>query len=123
MKYLILLIALSFSTFSYGFSCPEDTNLNDKSARDKCFYNIMIHWQRVAEKIIIKTWQDGVAGRAFGRGNTQLKGGMNESTHWVLFNKYRLLFRDLLVLQRMIDRFEKEGVYQKPYKETPPAQD
>ena len=119
MRVLIVLLLLSFSIFSYGV-CPDDTDLNDKSARDKCFYNVMTHWQRVAEKLIIKEWQDGMAGRKIvsGRQNP-LKGGLDESTHWILYNRNRQLFRDLLVLQRMIDRFEKEGVYQKPYKETP----
>ena len=70
MKFLIIIVSLFLTENSFGYDCPESTNLDDASARHKCLNKVLTHWQEQIQKRVIKKWQ-----KAYSNGGGLAKAG------------------------------------------------
>ena len=106
-KYIILIISLLFTAQSFGYSCPDSTDLNDPSARSKCLYKVLTHYRDELVKDIVQHWQ------------TRYRNVYNNQD---ITNKLEVIgegYGDtnvdrLFMFQQLIDKHESTGNYQRP---------
>ncbi len=109
--YYILTIVLALPMWSFAVNCPENTNLDDKSSRNKCIVQALTHWEKEIEKRIIEKWQN-----AYYKKPT---GGDARAGNWRVYSDKSVEdnLEKLIRIYKVLDRVTDEGVYQLPYKQ------
>ena len=96
----ILILVLFFASQSFGYSCPESSDLTDLTARGRCLNNVLTHWQVEIEKRVIRKWQE-----------TYKKGGLAGAGHYTVYISQEPNLNRLIRIKRLIDPLQNLGPY------------
>ena len=117
---LIFILILSLPMVSFAYNCPDSTNLDDKSSREKCLYKVLTHWKAIYEKRVIQEWQRAE------RQDVTISGtppdpsteGLRQTRHNIVSGQAltEKHIKKIIEYNQILDRLEDEGVYQLPYR-------
>ena len=93
--------AVFWASWSFGFSCPEASDLTDLTARQRCLNNVLTHWQVEIEKRIIKKWQ-----------HAYKKDGLAGAGKYTIYISQEQNLDRLVRIKKLIDPLQNLGVYQ-----------
>ena len=117
---LIFIGILSLPMVSFAYNCPDSTNLDDKSSREKCLYKVLTHWKAIYEKRVIQEWQKAERGDVTIHGTPadSSTAGLRQTRHNIVANLplTEKHIKKIIELNEILDRLEDEGVYQLPYR-------
>ena len=120
MRGLIFIVILSLPMVSSGYNCPDSTNLDDKSSREKCLYKVLTHWKAIYEKRVIQEWQRAERGDVTIHGTPEdsSPSGLRQIRHNTVsrHDLTEIHIKKIIEYNKILDRLEDEGVYQLPYR-------